>query len=418
MKIFSILFNIILVLVLALIIVLPFTKNTLLFQPTRKIDKFPSDYGIPFSEVTILTKDDIKLSAWNIPSKNYISNQMNGDMQYDNEYEYDYNRDINDIILFCHGNGGNISHRKSLISIFHKLGYSMFIFDYRGYGRSTGSASVDGFYKDIETVWDYLTKIKGINEKNIILFGESIGVSVASYIAQRNNPKCLILQSGFASLGSIIDDYLPTSTPRVLLKFINDLMVGDDFNTMKFIKNITQPKLILHSLSDDIIPFYHSQILYDACLQPKEFYEIKGSHNDFAIDKLYIEEIDKFIKTSNIIIYKANLQQFDIPEIEYFDEEKTKKRVNEIIQREELFNSYSPNPQVNTAFANDETSENGIVITDSNSDELSSDEEERLLDILDELSSDEDSGGEELSGDELSGDELSGDELSDEDDSG
>src|SRR6056297_2870755 len=104
MKVFSILFNIILILVLALIIVVPFTKSSLLFQPTRKIDKFPSDYGIPFMEVTILTKDDIKLSAWHIPSRM----QINGD-----DVEPDIPDFSNDIILFCHGNAGNISSRKN-----------------------------------------------------------------------------------------------------------------------------------------------------------------------------------------------------------------------------------------------------------------------------------------------------------------
>lgn len=397
MKIFSILLNIILILVLALIIVIPFAKSSLLFQPNRKIDKFPSDYGIPFMEVTILTKDDIKLSAWNIPSKYHINNE---NMNQENDNIPDFN---NDIILFCHGNAGNISSRKSLITIFHKLGYSTFIFDYRGYGRSTGTASVDGFYKDIETVWDYLTKIRGVNEKNIILFGESIGVSVACYIAQKHNPKCLILQSGFASLCHILEDYLPSSTPRVILQFIDKFIVGNDFNTLKYVRSITAPKLILHSLSDDIIPFYHSQLLYDNSLEPKEFYEIKGTHNEFKIDKLYIEEIDEFITISNMMLTNAINVDYNIPEIEYFNEEKINNKITKFIS--ENIDDYSPNAQLNNDDTDDETNDdtdvigyNNIALTDD--DELSSDDEERLREIVDGLDSEESEESEDFDDDE------------------
>ena len=405
----SILFNIIIIFILALIIVIPFVKTSLLFQPTRKIDKFPSDYGIPFMEVTILTKDDIKLSAWYIPSKMSLAGGRNADLNVNvnvNQLEITNNKNANDIILFCHGNGGNISSRKTLISLLYKLGYGLFIFDYRGYGRSTGSASIDGFYKDIETVWDYLTKIRGINEKNIILFGESIGVSVASYIAQKHNPKCLILQSGFASLDHIVEDYLPASTPRVVLNFINKIIIGNDFNTINYIKNVVAPKLILHSLSDDIVPFYHSQLLYDNCLEPKEFYEIKGTHNDFQIDKLYVEEIDNFVKSSNIIQQSISVNSENIPEIEYFNEEKTNKKVQLII--DEIKDTYSPSAHEynddTTDDAADETTITGnFTIVDSddvaseNESELSSDDEEMLRDIINELDehsseSDADSG--------------------------
>ncbi len=137
-----------------------FLQDRLLYFPFKDMQVTPAAISLPFEEVSIVTSDSEKITAWWIPAQNERG-----------------------VLLFCHGNAGNISHRIDSIDIFNRLGLSVLIFDYRGYGKSTGRPSEEGTYRDGEAAWRYLVDVQKKKPEKIILFGESLGGAVAAEIA-------------------------------------------------------------------------------------------------------------------------------------------------------------------------------------------------------------------------------------------
>ncbi len=127
--------------------------------------------GLPYEDIYFKTEDDVLLNGWFIPVE-----------------------DAKNTLLFFHGNGGNISHRLESLKIFHEMGLSVFIIDYRGYGQSQGTSSEQGTYRDAEAAWRYLTETRGISDEDIIIFGRSMGGAVATWLASRYTPNLLILE--------------------------------------------------------------------------------------------------------------------------------------------------------------------------------------------------------------------------------
>lgn len=249
----------------ALFILLLFVfQSRLLYYPnlpSRRIAATPDAIGLAFESVKITTDDGLELDGWHLPAEN-----------------------ARGVLIFFHGNAGNISHRLDSLRIFNDLGLSTLIFDYRGYGRSGGKVSEEGTYRDAEAVWHYLNEQKVPTEK-IILFGRSLGAAVAAHLAARHTPAGLILESvpDFAARAYW---YLPA---RRLACF--------NYNTRTYLKSVTCPVLIVHSPDDDIIPFRNGQELFDAAREPKQFLKIRGDHNEgFLLSgKDYLDGLDEFL---------------------------------------------------------------------------------------------------------------------------
>ena len=220
----------------------------MVYFPIREISATPRHIGLAYESVTFEAKDGIKLSGWFIPA--------------------DVSRGT---VLFFHGNAGNISHRLDSIAIFHKLGLSVFIFDYRGYGESQGQPSEEGMYLDAEAAWDYLVEDKALDPGQIILFGRSLGGAVAAWLAERRSPRACILESVFTSAPDMAAELLPLFPARFLCRY--------NYDTKAAVSNRNCPLLIVHSSQDDIIPFSHGQKLFEAAREPKSFLEIDGDHN-------------------------------------------------------------------------------------------------------------------------------------------
>jgi len=193
------------------------------------------------------------------------------------------------VILFCHGNAGNISHRLESIQIFHRLGLNVFIFDYRGYGRSEGKPSEIGTYRDVEAVWQYLVEERQVSPNRIVVFGRSLGGAVAAWSANRHTPGALILESAFTSVPDIAAKLYPYLPVRLLSRF--------KYNTAEYLDEVDCPVLIVHSREDEIMPFSHGKQLFERARGPKEFLEISGTHNEGFItsEKRYIEGLNTFI---------------------------------------------------------------------------------------------------------------------------
>lgn len=242
-------------------------QSRLVFFPAREIALTPGNIGLAFEDVYFPAVDGIMLNGWYIPCDSARA-----------------------AILFCHGNAGNISHRLDSIRLFNSLRLDVFIFDYRGFGRSPGKSGEKGTYNDADAAWTYLTETRNIDPERIVVFGRSLGGAVASNLAYERPVGGLIVESSFTSvvdLASEIYWFLPV---RLLSRF--------NYNTLEKIKDIKCPKMIIHSVNDEMISFKHGRRIFDAAEKPKEFFELSGSHNEgFLVNsELYKSKVDSFLK--------------------------------------------------------------------------------------------------------------------------
>lgn len=241
-------------------------QDSMLYYPVREISATPADIGLSFETVALRTADGITISAWFIPSE-----RQRG------------------ALIFCHGNGGNISHRLDSIRIFHRLGLSVLIFDYRGYGGSEGSPGEEGTYLDASAAWHYLVAERQVRPEKIVFFGRSLGAAVAAEAALRHRAGALIMESGFTSvpdLGQALYPYLPV---RLLAKH--------RYASIEKVSGIEMPKLFVHSPDDEIIPYSHGTALFAKAAEPKQMLTIRGGHNDgFLVSgELYLEGLERFL---------------------------------------------------------------------------------------------------------------------------
>lgn len=225
-------------------------QSQLVYYPGigREMAVTPQAHGLAFEAVEVVTEDGERLHAWWVPAEH-----------------------ARGTVLILHGNAGNISHRIDYLQMFHRLGYSTFIVDYRGYGRSTGSPSEEGTYRDALASWRHLTEQRGVRPGDIVLYGESLGAAVASWLAVRHPPRALVLASAFTSatdLGAQVYWFLPV---RLISR------IG--YDNLANLGKIRAPVLIAHSRDDEIVPFSHGERLFAAAGEPKAFLEMRGGHN-------------------------------------------------------------------------------------------------------------------------------------------
>lgn len=155
--------------------------------------------------------------------------------------------------------------------MFKRLGYNTLLFDYRGYGQSGGTPSESGTYLDAQAAWRHLTGTQGIAPGRIVLFGESLGGAVAAWLAAREKPGLLVLASTFTSAPDLAAEIYPFLPIRWISGF--------EYNTLQSLQSVTCPVFIAHSPQDEIIPFQHSQRLFQAASRAKHFLPLEGSHN-------------------------------------------------------------------------------------------------------------------------------------------
>lgn len=234
-------------------------------MPSRTLTSNPEQIGLEYEDIIVKTSDHESIHGW------FISKQ-----------------DARGVILFFHGNAGNVSHRLDSIHIFNQLGFSVFIIDYRGYGESTGSPSERGTYLDAEAALKYLTDSRKIPLDQIVYFGRSLGSSIASQLATKYQPKGLIIESGFTSAPDVATDLIPFFPIRWLVWY--------SYSNIDNLKTIHCPILIIHSPDDEIIPFKHGEQLYAVANEPKQFLKIRGGHNEgfYQSGELYTNGLKRF----------------------------------------------------------------------------------------------------------------------------
>lgn len=236
-----------------LCLLLFFFQSRLIYFPEigREDVVTPQQAGMDYQEVTINAAGE-KLHGWFVPAP-----QARG------------------VVLFFHGNAGSISHRLDYLRMFRELGFSILIFDYRGYGKSSGEPSEAGTYQDAEAAWNYLVETRRVAPSSIVLYGESLGGAVAAWLAARVKPRALIITSTFTSLPDLGATLYPLFPVRLLTRY--------EYNAKKYLQAATCPVLIVHSREDEIVPFEHGEQLYAAAHEPKQLMEIHGGHNTSLI---------------------------------------------------------------------------------------------------------------------------------------
>jgi hypothetical protein len=200
------------------------------------------------------------------------------------------------VLLWFHGNAGNISYRLDMIRMLAAIPVEIFIVDYRGYGRSEGTPTEAGLYLDARAAWNYLAGERATAPERIIIFGKSLGGAVAVDLAsqlesEQIEPAGLIVQSSFTSAADVAAEVLPIF-PRMFLHTRMD--------SINKIKRIRSRKLFIHSRADEVIPFTLGYKLYEAAPEPKEFYEVRGApHNSTYIvgGKSYLDRLRSFVQS-------------------------------------------------------------------------------------------------------------------------
>jgi hypothetical protein len=242
-------------------------QGDIIYHPERTLMSTPAAIHLEFDDVLFPATDGTMLHGWFIPKENSRAT-----------------------VLFCHGNAGNISHRLKTIEVLHSLGLDVFIFDYRGYGKSEGSPSEQGTYADAEGAWKYLAHSMGIPPERIIVHGRSLGGAIAAYLASKKQARMLVIESSFVSTRVLSRDYC---AGFVLLS----PLLTYTYPTKEYLNRIRIPVLIMHSRADETIPFSHGEALYQAANEPKEFLELVGGHNTGFMQSIdtYRATLDSFI---------------------------------------------------------------------------------------------------------------------------
>jgi len=242
-----------------------------LYGPVREVAYAPSELELDFEDVTFKSSDGLRLSGWYIPAPLEMNHQVEP-TQLRSGLLTGPEEDSEFTVLFCHGNGGNIAHRLDSINILHDLGLSCFIFDYRGYGSSEGKPNEQGTYLDAGAAYKWLREEKKISPDNIIIFGRSLGGSIAAQLAGQVKARALVIESAFTSYADIGQKFYPYMPVRWFARF--------SYRTIDYVKNVDCPVMLIYSRNDDIVPFEFGPELYKAANDPKEFVEIFGSHNN------------------------------------------------------------------------------------------------------------------------------------------
>jgi len=235
-------------------------------QPGREVTADPGDIGLEYEPVTLVTADRVRLDGWFVPAMPERA-----------------------VVAFFHGNAGNIGHRLETLRLLNQLGLSVLLVDYRGYGRSEGTPSEAGTYRDAEAAWRYLTEERSIPAGRLVLFGRSLGAAVAAHLATRHRPGALILESAFTSVPDLAARIYPFLPIRWISRF--------RYDTRAYAGQVSCPTLVIHSRDDTIVPIGHGRTILAELSVAHRFLEIGGDHNTGFLnhEREYLEGIEAFL---------------------------------------------------------------------------------------------------------------------------
>jgi uncharacterized protein len=241
------------------------------FFPSTGESTTPSEFGVRFTATTLTTSDGERLQAWMLKAD-----------------------DPRAIVVYFHGNGGNLSIWAPILADVARHGHDVFAIDYRGYGLSSGRPTEAGIYRDADAVLEHVSKTlspSGSGPQPILYWGRSLGTAVAAYAASRRRPDGIILEAGFPDARAIVR----TSPVLAFLSIFSTYR----FATASQLEHVDAPALVIHGDADQVIPFSLGQALFERLKGDKTFVTIPGGdHNDArpTDERLYWDAVDAFVR--------------------------------------------------------------------------------------------------------------------------
>ena len=258
---------IIIVIYFSFLVFLYFYQRNLLYHPNE--NNYSGDkISVNIKKIKISTSDNIKLLGW-----------------YHEKNLQDYKT-----LIYFHGNAGSLENRIHKLNHFQDMNINFLIVAWRGFSGNNGKPSEKGLYEDGKSTIDWIKK-KGVEEKNLILYGESLGTGVATHLAQNRSFAGVILETPFTSMTDAAKKFYPYIPIDLLLK--------DKFENYKKIKKINSPLLVMHGEVDQIVPFSMGKKIYEIANEPKYSYFTKYDDHMMEYDENLILALKTFLKRLN-----------------------------------------------------------------------------------------------------------------------
>lgn len=245
--------------------VLMICEESLIFFPLRYPEGDWEPEWLTFEDAWFPSADGVRLHGW-----------------------YAGHEQARAVVLFCHGNAGNVTHRAQRLHALHELvGASVLIFDYRGYGRSEGKPDEPGLLADARAARTWLARRAGVAERDVVLMGRSVGGAVAVDLAASDGARALVLESTFTSLPDMAAYHYPWLPVRRFLR--------TRFDSLAKIADYHGPLFQSHGDADTIVPYHFGRRLFDAANQPKRFLTIPGGDHNDPQDRAYYASLIAFL---------------------------------------------------------------------------------------------------------------------------
>ncbi|GMN08841.1 alpha/beta fold hydrolase [Croceitalea sp. MTPC9] len=256
--------RILIILYILVAAMLYFLQEKIIFLTSKLPQEYTYSFSEPFEEFFLTADDGAKLNALQFKRENPKG-----------------------VILYFHGNAGDLSRWGEIATFFAKKEYDVIVMDYRTYGKSTGKLSEAALLRDAQLFYDYT--LDNYKEDDIILYGRSLGASVATYTASKNKPAKLVLETPFYNLLEVARKRFPVLPVKWLLKY--------KFESNKYIGKVTCPVTIFHGTEDAVVPYESGKKLFSLASSNKEFLTVEGGgHNDLILFKAYNSNINQALQ--------------------------------------------------------------------------------------------------------------------------
>ncbi len=248
-------------------------ENRLVYHPTHGPDVAWDAERLGAEEVFFRTEDGLRLCGW----------WHDGGTRA--------NADPVPVLLWCHGNAGNISHRAENLQMLTDRGLAALLFDYRGYGKSEGSPSEEGLYRDARAAHRYLVEERGVEPERIVCFGRSLGAAVALSTAVSRSVAGLVMEAAFENVPAMARKLFPVVPVWGLTR--------NRFDNLERVEELNVPLLTIHGEKDRLVPPEQARSLFEAAPEPKEFYSVAGAGHDdtYAVGgERYLDRLELFCR--------------------------------------------------------------------------------------------------------------------------
>lgn len=234
----------------ALVALMVVRQRSFIYFPPREYPITPRQARLAFEDLRLTTEDGVRIAAWWIPAADPLA----------------------PVLMYCHGNGANLSSFVDIALGCHRQGLAFFAVDYRGYGASEGTPTEAGLYRDARAGFAWLEG-RGAGRR-VVVYGQSLGTAVASWLAGEMSVAGLVLEASLPSTWRMARRHYPWL-------LVPEFLVVDRFATVKHMRRVRCPVLVIHGETDDVAPLRFGREVYEAAQEPKEFLPVPGSgHND------------------------------------------------------------------------------------------------------------------------------------------